>query len=116
MESAFTTGITKGILSCMKDVPSVGKAMCLIEFIRSSSSGSCTESLSGVQTNSFELVRITVSSSLSSVTWTTKLVSSSYTLVMTGIFKSWSPSGIYDAGSYIPVCVALSVDGEVLFL
>jgi hypothetical protein len=35
---------------------------------------------------------------------------------LTGIFKSWSPSGIYDAGRYIPVCVALSVDGEVLFL
>lgn len=35
---------------------------------------------------------------------------------LTGIFKSWSPSGIYDANSYVPVCVALSVDGEVLFL
>ncbi len=35
---------------------------------------------------------------------------------LTAIFKSSSPSGEYDGMSYVPVCVALSVDGEVLFL
>jgi len=32
------------------------------------------------------------------------------------VLSSWSPGGFYDADSYIPVCVAISVDGEALFL
>ncbi len=32
------------------------------------------------------------------------------------VLTTWSPGGIYDASSYVPVCVAISVDGEALFL
>ena len=48
--SALTIGITKGILICMKDVSSAGKAFFFspIGLFRSSSSGACTDSSLGL--------------------------------------------------------------------